>query len=116
MDTKKRTRSCARVCQQSGADPYYEQQIRRFFVSKIRARIPLHCRIEIRKPRLSTPAKPVVPTRADPANVPGALEAKGDTAAAAERTRSGELASKTPPKKLPPNVAGRRAWEPFISR
>lgn len=47
----------------------------------------------------------------------GALEGKGDTAGAAkERDRSAKLTSKEPPRTLPPTVAGRRAWEPFISK
>lgn len=46
-----------------------------------------------------------------------ALEAKGDEAgAAAERRRYAVLSAKTPPAKPLPNVAGQRAWEPFLSR
>jgi tetratricopeptide (TPR) repeat protein len=46
-----------------------------------------------------------------------ALEAKGDEAGASiERRRYAALASKAPPTKPPPNVAGQRAWEPFLSK
>ena len=46
-----------------------------------------------------------------------ALEAKGDAVGAmAERRRYAVFSSKAPPRKPPPNVAGQRAWEPFISK
>lgn len=46
-----------------------------------------------------------------------ALEAKGDAVGAeAERQRYSKLSSRVQPKVPGPNVAGRRSWEPFLSK